>query len=159
MGIQTVPCATSPSLSRADPTPAVPLRAVQTTCHGAAPQLTMTKTRNTAFAQVNVSLTRYFPKEIRGLRSSILQQLLLWHADLLIFAFNFYPGSSLHIWRKCWRSWVCLPLHLSRGRIWQLYHRGPQWWLSLVCHHKQLWQRQEVWILSQSWWVTGKNNA
>lgn len=53
--------------------------------------------------------------------------------------FSFHPNSSLHFWWKCWWSSMCFPFHLSGGGVWQLYHRGPQWWLPLVCHHRQLW--------------------
>lgn len=70
MGMRMVPCATSPSLSRAKPTPAVPLMVVPTTCHGVPPQLTTAKTRNLASAQVNVSLTIYSARENIGQRST-----------------------------------------------------------------------------------------
>lgn len=69
MEMLMAPCATSPSFSRANPTPPAPLRAVQTTCPGAPPQLTTAETRNTASAQVNVSLTIYSPGkcwEVKG---------------------------------------------------------------------------------------------
>lgn len=158
MGMRMVHCATSPSLSRANPTPPVPQMDVRTTCHGAPPQLTTAETRNSASAQVNVSLKMYSPMEIIGQRSARWGHLLLWHVDsfhLLILAPNYHLDSSVHIWRKRRRSWMCLPLRLPGWGIWQLYHRGPQWWLPLVCHHKQLWQGQEIWLLSQSWWVAG----
>lgn len=157
MAIQMVPCATSPSLLRVKPTPPVPPKAVLTTCHGVPPQLTTAETRNTASAQVNVSLTNYFAREIVSQRLARWGYLLYGNADWLrplILVPNSHPDSSVHIWRKRQWSRVCLPLHLFGRGIWQLHHRGPQWWLPLVCHHRKLWQWQEIRILPQSWWVT-----
>lgn len=55
MAIQRAQCATSPSHLRVKPTLPAQLRGVMITCPGAPLQLTMTKTRSLAFAQVNVS--------------------------------------------------------------------------------------------------------
>lgn len=55
------PNATSPSSSRAAPTPSAPRRGARTGCHGVPPPPTMTRTRNTASAPASVSSDNHNP--------------------------------------------------------------------------------------------------
>lgn len=145
--MQRVPCANSPSASRTSCMNTVRLRVAQMICRGAPPHQTMTKTRNMVSVQVNVRLINCSIRETReNICSGVVKSP----------GYNYHPDSSLHIWRK--RQWreMCLPLHFSGQGIWQLYHNGPYGWSPLVCHHRELWPRQEIWLLSQQRCVTGK---
>lgn len=102
MEMQRVPCATSPFVSRTSCTTTVPLRVDQMICRGAPPQLTMTKTRNMAFVQVNVRGVNYSTREIR-------ENICFGAVKSHFYNSNF--DSTLHIWRKCQWGEMCLPLH------------------------------------------------
>lgn len=138
--MQRVPCATSPSASRTSCITTVHLRVAQMICHGAPPHQIMTKTRNMASVQVNVRLINC---SIRETRENICS------GAVKSTGYDYHPDSSLHIWRK--RQWreMCLPLHFHGEGIWQLYHNGPYGWSPLVCHYRELWPGQEIWLLSQ----------
>lgn len=140
MAMQTVPCATSPFVSRTSCTTTVPLRVDQMICRGAPPQLTTTKTRNMAFVQVNVRLVNYSTRETKE---------NICFGAVKSPCHNSHPDSALHIRRKCqWRE-MRLPLHFFGQGIWQLHHRGPHRWVPLVCHHSKLWPGQKIWLLPQ----------
>lgn len=145
--MQRVPCAISPSASRTSCITTVPLKGAQTICHGAPPQQTMTKTRNMASVQVNVRLIHY---SIRETGENIC------FGAVTSPRCNPHPDSALHIWRKCqWRE-MCLPFHIFGQGIRQLHLRGPFGRIPLVCHYKELWPGQEIWLLSQQRCVTAK---
>lgn len=76
MAMPTVPCAASPSFLRATLTPPVPPMVAQITCHGVPPHRTMTETKNTASAQVNVSLIIYSAGHITGQKLDMLGALV-----------------------------------------------------------------------------------
>lgn len=80
MGMRKVPCATSPSLLRANPTRPAPLKAAPTTCPGVPPPLTTITTRNSASAQVNVSVIIF-----RSTRWGFLMLFLFNHSSLCRF--------------------------------------------------------------------------
>lgn len=114
---------------------------------GAPPQQTSTQTGNMASVQVNVRLVNYSISETRE---------NMCFGALKSPSCTCPPDSSLHNWRK--RQWreMCLPLHIFGQGVWQLHHRGPHRWSSLVCHHLKLRPGQEIWLLSQKRCVAEK---